>query len=538
MDTTEALQRKIDAAVKAGNKQVANQLRQKLQKMEREANSPSKGPGNRNRPPKSRNRPGPGGSNTAQESGTNRTKGNPKGYLTDVRAYEIPGKITVTGNEAYPKAREYPTPSGRSIGTEPIRSYYQTDLPQVWIPQQSVISLLSGPEAPGFLQIGNVADASVSGSLNLEANSLYYKITRALSSVGGPVNFDLTIAAADATHFLAMTYYMYQYSQAYCIVRSALAMLSAGNLNSATGKLAAAVMINYQQLLTWMIELRTYPMCQGWCDVLDAWTGAFLGGKDDPVIFGGVVQNVPVDLTVAANMLNYINGAGVFLGALANPNPALVDVPSMLKVQRVMSIAYGSPTYSDDKPVIDDPCAYATLKAQAVTFHDTTDAVTFSWPNYNNTQDPTIIPIMVPSGYEGPYLRYVSSFLRPVVYSADAVAGNVDTNIANQVGLFSNVTTNFTQAIWYDQLAGYHVSSSQQAGFYAYSYEDVETELEFWLSEAGLHVTNYTTDHRSFAGIDIAWTSNQILSTETVWLLVDIFLNPLSKGKEAINVER
>jgi hypothetical protein len=442
-------------------------------------------------------------------------------------AVDLIGNLGRTSVPSAPPPNLYKSATGRVFATEVIRDRIMAGKTAVWAPWTDTM----GPVTAGtvYFQTGTNPDVTVNNALGPLFLSMYGAIVRELMIDGNIAMRDTTLANS-GTITDSFGFWVAQYSTAFCLLRGLQGCLGMGNFNFSASLIANAVNQNIFALEGALRQLMTFSVPPKLIQYLDRMCGPKANSEDDPLIIAGIndAAGGGADLTLSGTITSIIAAAQVTLKILASGSANLAPADAQA-ICNTFAMAYGTPEIPVSKEIEYDECVYAMHKFSAGAYRNSTTSLTFTWPNINN---PTpVVPIVIPRDYTGPALEQVMSLWRPGLYSVDPIAGESTTgaNIPEITGWTSNVAsaTAGSAISVYNNDSTFTALTNVGAGTHVYTYSDPALELLPWVAEAGVAAANYASDTRIWDGLDRIYMTVNELVDETMYLVEEMFLNPI-----------
>lgn len=480
-------------------------------KMRRSGGTKS-GPGSRQDPPK------------------NRARGRTIGQTFDAL---MQGNLSVV-----PHPNIYELADGRKVGTEVFQDRFISSRPAALTINVSSINWEGLAKAHWFQAGGTNNDGTIDAVLGGFMQNLYGAIVRELASHKNRLFAIRDTTLVNTGTFNSLPGWLNNYTGAFLNLRCLQSILASGGFNYTLQLAAAAVNQALPRLLADLDRLYSYGVPPMLITYLDRLCGVKAWDNDSPVYIaglnGGTGTNPVFDITSPTAINSLLALAESDLTALqtgAGGGTAIAAADAQA-ISNIFAYAYGEPKFDMVKGVSFDQGEYMMQQTSCVTYEDQTAAKEFSFPNTNVGSPGRMIPFLVPRGLSGDCGYQFFSLLRTPVISVDSLVGIASTSIPNQIGLLNNFgnrdATHFATALGeHIQVGTFTAFETSAAGTTTYSWQQAETELIPWIGEAGLELTNYTTDRRSFRDLDIVWLALDWCMDNTEFLLTKMFLDPL-----------
>jgi len=425
----------------------------------------------------------------------------------------------------------YPMATGRVVGTEVLRDRVFTGKTSVFMPMfTNMLPLNTGLNS--FQSSSALQDTTVNNLMGATMKQMFGMIVRELMSTTGRVLRDTQLLESGLGESFGR--WLAQYSVCFCQLRSLQSVVESGNVNLVLSLIGQTINTNLFRLEADLRRLFTFSVPPMLIEFLDRLCGVKGLDVNQPLIIAGAqFNNDPAtDMTLNATIAAMLTAAETGLAFLVNGDASFPTTDAQA-INNVFALAYGSPAMPQWKGPSFDEVEFAMQTSQLVTADNTVAVANFSWPNINATGTTVnLVPILVPKGYSGPALNQLFSIWRPAVYSVDPVAGSASANVASQIGLFQNQSVSNHGTIFgvYDQAGNFATGNNVAAAVRLLNFQNADTEIMYWGSEAADQVTDYTSDKRVFRDYDRVYVHKDWLVEESQYILEKMFLDPVRKG--------
>lgn len=330
----------------------------------------------------------------------------------------------------------------------------------------------------------------------------------------------------DNTGTSSLASWLNTYCTAFLYLRGLEGFLNAGNFNYTTSLISNAINQSLFRLEADLRRLYSYAVPPMLVTFLDRLCGPKALDTDSTVVANKVHNTAgPDDISLNTGVIQDLVNAEAALTLLTAPPAA--QVADYQRIANTFALAYGEPVVPEPKTLVIDPIEYALVVGCASTFHDTVAAKDFSYPNLFATTTGQI-PVLVPKG-GGAGIDQLFSLLRTAIYTADPIAGGLDSLISIQIGLCPNtiITGGGSNFLVYTQGGVVAQTDSHGVAAVIIGYNSALATMQVWASEAAHEDVNYLQDVRDFRDWDILYVTNDLLTDETSLLIEKMFLDPI-----------